>query len=182
MIALLLALLTPAQFVEEYYPYAKEVENRTGVCSEITLTVVAVESKWGSRAPYYNFFGIKSGPENGSLQRTVEYHTTTCREYPVIFQIEKRGDLYRYVVLDYFRCYPTPLEGFLGYAAIVEKYFPESWPYRTTPRKFFKIICPRYATSPAALALNLKVLKIINREINEYELRESEKICDEVRG
>src|SRR6478609_7714589 len=177
----LLALLTPAQFVEEYYPYAQQVEDCTGVCAEVILTVAAVETKWGERAPYNNFFGIKGTEENGALARTVEYHSNTCWNYPVVYKIEKRGNLYRYVVLDYFRCYPTPLEGFLGYATVVEKYFPEAWPYRTNPKKFFKIICPRYATSPAAYTLTTKVLKIINREINEYELRKGEEICNEVR-
>jgi len=177
MIALLLALL-PAQFIEEYYPYAKQVEECTGLSASAVLTVAAIETGWGKRATNNNFFGIKGTKENGALIRTIEYHPSTCVWYPKIESITLKGKLYRYVVWAYFRVYDTPMDSFCGYAAVVEKYFPSAWLLRCVPKKYFKEIAGKYATSPNAYALSIKVLKIVNREIYEYELHKSQEICD----
>jgi len=179
MILLLLALLSPAEFVEEYYPYAKQVEECTGISACIVLTQAAVETGWGKKVVGNNFFGIKGNKETGQLVRTIEYHPSTCVWYPKIESITLKGTKYRYVVWAYFRVYTTPMDSFCGYAAVVERFFPSAWLLRCDPKKYFKEISGKYATSPNAYALSIKVLKIVNREIYEYEkLSESQKICN----
>lgn len=175
---LLLTALTPSEFVTQYYPYAKEVEAATGLAANIILTQAAIETAWGRSVKQNNFFGVK-GP--GQLLKTVEYHNVTCIYYPEILSITKKGHRYRYVVRDYFRVYPTPMHSFMDFAQVIECSFPKAWQLRCEPYKFFKALEGKYATSPTAYTLSIKVLKIINREIYEYQLSESQAICDEVR-
>ena len=168
-----------SEFVLAYYSHAKEVERVTGLSANIILTQAANESSWGRSAKGNNFFGIKDvDGVNGNEQlcRTVEYHKGPCWPYPDVLSVTKKGDQYRYVVMDYFRKYGSPMEGFFHFSHVIECSFPGAWEYRCDPHKYFKNL-KGYATSPASYTLHLKVLRRINREIYEIELSKSAEIC-----
>jgi len=168
----LLLLLTVKSFIDLYYPIAKQIEVDCGIKAEITLTHAAIETGWGKHIKNNNMFGIKG---NGDLVKTTEYHNTTCVSYPTIFSITQQGSRYKYVVLDYFRCYDTVYASFRDYASLIECWYPSAWSSRTTPKNYFKGLKGKYATHPSAYTLQLKVLKIIT---NELKLREGSQVCN----
>lgn len=167
----LLLLLTVKSFLDLYYPTAKQIEQECGIRAEITLTHAAIETGWGKSIRNNNLFGIKG---NGDLVKTTEYHNTICVYYPEIFSITKIGDRYKYVVMDYFRCYDNPYASFRDYVTLIECYYPVAWKNRTTPTKYFKGLRGKYATHPSAYTLQLKVLKIVT---NELKLYKSSEVC-----
>lgn len=59
----------PEDFIASLYPFAKEVENKTGIDARLMLAQSALETGWGKHpilkqdgSPSFNLFGIKANP------------------------------------------------------------------------------------------------------------------------
>jgi flagellum-specific peptidoglycan hydrolase FlgJ len=170
-------LLVITEFVLAFYPHAKEAERLTGVPAEIILTQAAVESSWGRKAPFNNYFGISG---KGFTHKTIEYHPSPNVKYPHIYSITKHGNTYRYVVVKHFKNYPTPMHSFLDFATLIKNCYPKSYHYRCTPFLYFKHL-KGYATSSNAFTLHMKVHKIISKKVHEIKLSEGTSVCDGLR-
>lgn len=165
---LLILLLVPSlsrgqdkitDFICNYWAIAKQVGDSVGLHPQIILTQAAIESSWGTRVKNNNFFGVKSSRGAGALCKTVEYHDTTTVRYPHIFSITETKKGYRYVVLDWFKCYDSVEQSFYDYTVVVMRH-GKSY---CQPYKFYREI-NRYATDPQYYKLCVKVHKIIERE------------------
>lgn len=114
--------LTPKQFVDNFYPFAKQTEQKTGIDARFTLAQAALETGWGEHAPGNMFFGVKANPnttpENKrQLITTKEVMTTNGANFPKIISISAlTGGRFLYVVKDWFRKYDTPEESFTDHA------------------------------------------------------------------
>ena len=167
-----MAKLSPQGFVRAYYPYAKEVEYAEGVPAIVILGFASFESGWNEKVKGNNFFGIKdSDGVNGNEQLidTTEYHKTDKFKYPVIKSIIKIKEyLFKYLIKDYFRKYDSPYESFLDYAKFLKRNprykiaFTHSDPYKFAE----EIVKAGYATDPNYLVTLKKVMKMIEKNIN----------------
>ena len=117
--------MKPAEFVEQYLPFAKEDEALTKVPFLLTLAQGALESSWGENAPGNNFFGIKCGQYwNGKKQLLVthEIHDNANVHYPVVISVlPLNNGKFVYKVKDYFRVYDSPLDSFSDHSAVLNK-------------------------------------------------------------
>lgn len=108
--------LTPIEFTNAFYPFAKQTEEKTGISAIAILAQAALESGWGERAVGNAFFGVKdTDGVNGNEQLlvTTEYLKTATAKFPVILKVIKFSKtLWKYTVKDYFRKYRTPEECF----------------------------------------------------------------------
>ena len=114
--------MTPKDFVQVYYPFAKESEAKTGIDARFTLAQAALETGWGKSAPGNMFFGIKADPRKypeseRQLLTTSEVLSDDKQgaRFPVLISITPRPDgKYLYRVKDWFRKYKTPEGSFYG--------------------------------------------------------------------
>lgn len=94
--------LTPKEFTETYYFFAKQAELDEGVPALVSLSQAAFESGWNEKVKGNNLFGIKdTDGVNGNEQliTTTEYHKDDKVKYPVILSIKKIKDrLFKYLV------------------------------------------------------------------------------------
>ena len=121
-----MAKLTPKQFVEKFYPFAKQTEEKTGISAAFILAQAALESGWGGSVPGNMFFGIKDTDGingNEQLLRTTEVLKNPNVKFPEVISVTKRPDgKYLYVVKDWFRKYDTPEGSFTDHAAFFFAY------------------------------------------------------------
>ena len=93
-------------YVETYSPAAKKLSELSGIPAAIPLAVAGLESGWGESQLAQkgnNHFGIKArGKQKRYCLRTTEF---------------KRGRPYR--VLDCFRAYPSPEEGYFDFVRFI---------------------------------------------------------------
>lgn len=161
-----------SDFVIKYYPFAYETEKKSGISSVFILAQAALESGWGEAAPGNMFFGVKDTDGvngNEQLLRTVEYSKNETIKVPEI--ISKTFDplkkLYRFIVRDYFRKYPSPEESFTDHANffIQNGRYAKALLVKADPYRFAEEISKAgYATDPA-YALKLK---LIITDIEQY--------------
>lgn len=107
------------EFIKTLYPYAKQAETKYKVPALVALAQSALETGWGKKAPGNMFFGVKAGSKwtgKKQLLTTTEYHDTSGVDYPVIINIKKVENKYKYTVKDYFRAYDSPQGSFDDYA------------------------------------------------------------------
>lgn len=115
--------MTPKDFVNQFYPFAKMTQDKTGITAIAILAQAAVESGWGKAAPGNMFFGVKDKDGingNEQLLTTTEYSRRNDLKFPEILSITPvvlNGEKYfKYRVRDYFRMYSTPEECFTDHA------------------------------------------------------------------
>lgn len=93
-------------YLETYGPAAKKLSELSGIPAAIPLAVAGLESGWGESQLAQkgnNHFGIKArGKQKRYCLRTTEF---------------KRGRPYR--VLDCFRAYPSPEEGYFDFVRFI---------------------------------------------------------------
>lgn len=148
--------LTPLEFVNTYYGFAKKVQDKTGISAVFILAQSALESGWNEKAIGNMMFGVKASlkiPESKrQLITTTEYLKSANAKFPVVISITKQSNgLYKYKVKDWFRKYDTPEESFLDHA----KFFLENPRYakaltvKSDPNKFAEEVAKAgYATDP----------------------------------
>jgi flagellum-specific peptidoglycan hydrolase FlgJ len=166
--------MTPKEFVSQFYPFAKQTENLTGISAVAILAQAALESGWAKYAPGNMFFGVKDTDGvngNEQLLTTTEYSKRSDLNFPIIISITptvRNGQKYfKYVVKDYFRKYDTPEECFTDHT----KFFLNNPRYKTAltvktdPYKFIDEIAKAgYATDPNYS----DTLKSVARMIQKY--------------
>lgn len=163
--------LTPKQFVTAFLPYAKEVEQQTGVFAVTILVRAAIESGWGEKVIGNNFFGIKdTDGVNGNEQliTTTEYLKTPFAKFPVILKVVPFGNkIYKYLVKDYFRKYDTPKESFMDFANFLKRNPRYSQALKSSNALDMGVeICKAgYATDPTSVKLCAQVTDMIQKLI-----------------
>jgi len=115
--------LSPEDFTNLLYPYAKNTENTTGISAIAILAQAALESGWNSASIGWAYFGVKWNAAVGGdrqLITTTEYMSTPDAQFPVIESvtpIDRNGEtLYKYIIQDWFRKYDSPEESFTDHA------------------------------------------------------------------
>ncbi len=148
--------MTPQEFVNAYYGYAKKSEEKYGISAIAILSQAALESGWGKKAPGNNFFGIKDTDGvngNEQLVETTEYLKTDTVKFPKIISIvfDAVKKLYKYRVLAYFRKYNDAEDAFNQHAQffLKNKRYAEALKVKSDPYRFIEEIAKAgYATSP----------------------------------
>jgi flagellum-specific peptidoglycan hydrolase FlgJ len=148
--------MTPQEFINAYYGYAKKSEEKSGISAIATLSIAALESGWGKKAPGNNFFGIKDTDGvngNEQLVETTEYLKTDTVKFPKIISIvfDAVKKLYKYRVLAYFRKYNDAEDAFNQHAQffLKNKRYAEALKVKSDPYRFIEEIAKAgYATSP----------------------------------
>jgi flagellum-specific peptidoglycan hydrolase FlgJ len=150
--------MKPELFVDKYLAHAKKVEAKTGISAVATLTQAALESAWGDVAPGNMFFGVKDTDGingNEQLITTTEYSSRANLKFPVIISITpviRNGrKMFKYIIKDYFRKYPTPEECFNDHAQFFLKNsrYAKALVVKHNYNSFFEEIAKAgYATDP----------------------------------
>ena len=150
------------QFVQTYYPYAKEAEQRTGIPALFGLAQCALETGWGKTIKGNMLFGIKvgSGRNYGGWQgdkqliKTTEYSRISTKWFPVIlsgFPVQLASGKWKYRVLDNFRAYVSPLHSFIDWAGLLKSNarYRSAFQHTANPHQFANEIANAgYATDP----------------------------------
>lgn len=165
--------LTPKEFTQNYYFYAKQVEEIEGIPALVMLGQAAFESGWNEKVKGNNLFGIKDADGiNGNEQSitTTEYHSDDKRKYPVILSIKKIKDkLFKYLIKDYFRKYDSPYESFMDYAKFIKRNprYNEALKHTKDPFRFAEEVAKAgYATDPNYIVILKKVMLMIQKNIS----------------
>lgn len=166
--------MTPKEFVQEYLPYAKQTEEKTGIDARFTLAQAALESGWGKHAPGNMFFGVKAVKSTPNAKRqlltTTEYFTDDKQEYrfPEVIRIIKEGKRFKYTVKDWFRKYESPEESFTDHAQFFfdNKRYRTALDFRSDPYKFAEEIAKAgYATAPDYANILKSVIKTVEKNM-----------------
>lgn len=163
--------MSPELFVQTYYPAAKKTEHKTGFHFLIPLTQAALESDWGRKAPGNNFFGIKDTDGingNEQLLVTTEYLSSSKVKFPVVISVTKFGKLFKYMVRDWFRKYPSADLSFEDHVNFFLKNprYQKALQFRQNPGKFFEeIAAAGYATAPGYAQSLINVMESVKRRL-----------------
>jgi flagellum-specific peptidoglycan hydrolase FlgJ len=163
-----------SDFVKNFYPSAKKVQDKTGISALAILTQAAVESAWGKVAPGNMFFGVKdTDGVNGNEQLliTTEYSRRSDLKFPVILSktiVLRNGQKYfKYRVKDYFRKYDTPEKCFEDHAQFFlrNKRYSNALLVKNDTYKFIDEIAKAgYATDPDYV----KTLKSVAKSLEKF--------------
>jgi len=164
--------MTNDEFINKFWPYAKEIQRRYKIPAETALAQAALESGWGNSAPGYMLFGIKATSSwNGQKQllTTTEYHdNANVTGYPKILSIEKLSSgRYKYRVQTYFRKYNSYLESFDDYGKLLSgaSRYQSAFNYKNDPYKFAKAIADAgYSTSSSYYTQVAKIIDDIKKK------------------
>jgi len=116
--------MKPQEFVNKYYPFAREVEKETQIPAVAILAQAALESGWGKRDIGNNLFGVKYRKGDWGSQRvlTTEY-ADRPEAYPekdvVSMDYIPSINKYKFKVYQKFADYPTPKEAFLAHSRLL---------------------------------------------------------------
>lgn len=168
--------MTPKQFIQQYYPYAFQTEQKTGISARFILAQAALESGWGKSVPGNMFFGVKANPsttpENKrQLIRTTEVFKDDNQGYkfPVVISISKRKDgKFLYVVKDWFRKYDTPEECFTDHSKFFfnNARYSKALEVKSDPYKFATEVAKAgYATAPNYEKVLHDMIKTIDKNM-----------------
>lgn len=158
---------------------AVEPERLTGLPAAITAAQAILESGWLKNAPGNNAFGVKAKPGEGQLLETTEWFTASELER---FLASGPGRTARktnstrggghlgpvrtmYIVLDWFRVYPTLAESFADHARLITEghRYAEKWrafQVHKNPVMLLREIAGIYATAPNYAEAVLKVMRM----------------------
>jgi flagellar protein FlgJ len=167
--------MKPKDFTKQFYPFAKQTQDKTGISAIAILAQAALESGWGEHAPGNMFFGIKDTDGiNGNEQLiiTTEYSRRSDLKFPEIISITpctRNGQKYfKYKVKTYFLKYENPEQSFTEHT----KFFFINSRYKTAltvkddPYKFIDEIAKAgYATGPGYAETLKSVARIIEKEL-----------------
>jgi flagellum-specific peptidoglycan hydrolase FlgJ len=168
--------MKPQEFVQQFLPFAKQTQEKTGIPAVAILAQAALESGWGKAAPGNMFFGVKDVDGiNGNEQLiiTTEYSKRADLKFPEIISITpviRNGQKYfKYKVKDFFRKYETPEESFTDHANffIKNKRYAKAMQVCHDCNLFISAIAEAgYATAPDYAKQLGAVVKTINKHID----------------
>lgn len=151
---------SPDKFIESLYPYAKQVEQETGIDARLMLAQSALETGWGQHqilkqdgSPSHNLFGIKAqqGWEGDAAQ---------------IMTTEYRGGLAMKEQAS-FRAYGSYGQSFRDYAQFLQSNdrYQSALEQASDPEKFaYALQASGYATDPDYAQ---KINRIMDRYISD---------------
>jgi len=146
--------MTPEQFVKYYHPFAKKVQDKTGISAIALLAQSAHETGWGAKVVGNMMFGVKDTDGlngNEQLIATTEYHLTNKVKYPVILSITRVGNRFKYLIKDWFRKYDSSEQSFMDHALFIKSNprYKTAWNVRHNPELFLSFVASAgYATDP----------------------------------
>jgi flagellum-specific peptidoglycan hydrolase FlgJ len=162
-------------FVNVLYPPALELEkNNQGAPALFVLAQSALETGWGKSAPQNMYFGVKATPAwRGRRQylRTFEIYNGTPPRLNSMNQpieiISRKGN--RYVIMDWFRAYNTPIESLRDHLALMKtKRYIGAFTHRASPEKFAEFVAKAgYATAENYLPSLLKTIQMIRNIVGK---------------
>lgn len=168
--------MKPKEFVQQYYPFAKQTEQKTGISAIAILAQAALESNWGKAAPGNMFFGVKDTDGingNEQLLTTTEYSRSANLKFPEIISITpviRNGQKwFKYKVKDYFRKYETPEQCFTdhGNFFLKNRRYAKALAVKNDPYKFIEEVAKAgYATAPNYASVLKSVARIIETSLN----------------
>ena len=158
------------EFVRTYRPHAEANEARTRIPWLVTLAQAALESAWGKRTCGNNMFGIKAKPSIPESQRklctTKEVHKSPNVKYPEVISVTPRSDgRYDYVVRDWFRAFPSPVDSFGHHARVLQHpRYAKAFNHTDDPYAFAdEVAAGGYATAPNYASVLKGVMKLIEK-------------------
>ncbi len=167
--------MRPKEFVQKYYPFAKQTEQKIGISAIAILAQAALESNWGKAAPGNMFFGVKDTDGingNEQLLTTTEYSRSANLKFPEIISITpviRNGQKwFKYKVKDYFRKYDTPEQCFTdhGNFFLKNKRYAKALAVKNDPYKFIEEVAKAgYATAPNYASILKSVARMIEKHI-----------------
>lgn len=163
--------MTPKAFKSKYMPFALQTQQKSGIDAYAILAQSAVETGWGEKAPGNMMFGIKDTDGingNEQLITTTEYLKNPNGKFPkvisVIWQPAKR--LYKYIVQDWFRKYPSPEVSFTDHANFFLKNprYADALRVKHDAKFFIKAIAKAgYATDPNYADLLCRIVDMLKK-------------------
>ena len=166
--------MRPNEFVNAYLSYAKQTEEKTGICASFTLAQAALETGWGKHAPGNMFFGVKANPvttpeDKRQLITTREILAKPNVQFPQVISVTPlKSGKYMYIVKDWFRKYETPEESFTDHARLFtqNKRYAKAMEIKTDPYKFAEEVAKAgYATAPNYAESLKAVIRTIEKHI-----------------
>lgn len=150
---------TPAEFVAQILPYAKEAAESLGVDYKVLLAQSALESGWGKSNNGNNLFGIKASANwqgDKSSAKTVEYI---------------QGEIQRPV--EDFRAYNSHQASFIDYADLIKSVSRyDAAVGEKDPKKYIAALhSAGYATDPNYVK---KVMSVYNSESMRHAIAHAE--------
>ena len=168
--------MTPKEYILTYRKAATSAESQFGISADFLLAQTALESGWGSKAPGFNFGGIKDTDGingNEQLITTTEYLRTSTAKFPAILSkiFVPAKKLWKYVVRDYFRKYNSAEEYFVEHCKffLKNKRYAEALKVKHDPYLFAAAVAkagyatdPNYAKSLSAVINTVRNTRIKN--------------------
>lgn len=167
--------MTPKEFCKWLAPSTYN----TDISPVFIIAQAALESGWGgSTIGRYNLFGITRGSwpaDKCILVTTHEYYKTkgvkfNAPEQVVSIEYVPNKKMYRYTCKRLFRNYATLGEALRDHAAVLQKSWPDAWPYRMSPENYVKKIQAghkKYATSPTYVQTMTKMFAMVRKAMKE---------------
>ena len=156
---------SPDKYIASLYPYAKQVEQETGIDARLMLAQSALETGWGKHqilnddgSPSHNLFGIKA--QSGWSGEVTNITTTEFRQG---IAMKEKAD---------FRVYPSYVESFTDYANFLSSNarYEKALKQAEQPSEFARQLQDAgYATDPDYAN---KINRIIDRYMNIDDLSE----------
>lgn len=165
--------MTPEQFVKTFYPYAKKVQDRTGISAVALLAQSAHETGWGKKAVGNMMFGVKDTDGingNEQLITTTEYVKNQHTIFPVVLKktfIKALGK-WKLIVKDWFRKYDSAEQSFFDHAEFLRKNprYKVAMTYKENATIFLTHIARAgYATDPNYEKLMMQMVDSINKRL-----------------
>lgn len=173
-----MAKMTPKEFCKWLAPSAYN----TDISPVFIIAQAALESGWnGSTIGKYNLFGITRGSwpvDKCILVTTHEYFRTksvkfNAPEKVVSIQYVASKRMYRYTVKRLFRNYATLAEALRDHTNVLQKSFPDAWPYRKSPEVYVEKIQTgkkKYATSPTYVQTMCKMFAMVRKAMKDVSV------------
>lgn len=164
--------MTSDEFIKQFLPVAKKVEQETGIWYEAQLVQSAVETGWGTRVKGNNYFGIKGKQQ---LVLTREVHDNPNVKYPEVKSItpfiEDGKQQYEYIVKTWFSSYATPIDSFRAYAEFIKTNprYTKALQQTTVEGYLQEVARAKYATGLNYEQTLLDVLKSVRKRLNTNE-------------
>lgn len=164
-------VMKPKEFKNKFMPYALQTQQKTGIDAYAILAQSAVESGWGEKAPGNMMFGVKDTDGingNEQLITTTEYLKTANAKFPSIISIvwQPAKKLYKYIVKDWFRKYPSPEVSFTDHANFFfnNKRYAEALRVKHDAKLFIRAIAKAgYASDPNYANVLCNVVDLLKR-------------------
>lgn len=164
--------MKPEEFVQKYYPLAKEIESETTIPALAIMAQAALESGWGNKGIGNNLFGIKYKKGDPGFQKvlTTEYskRDDLFPEDEIVSKVfVKETGKFKYKIWQYFADYPTAKDGFMAHAKLLltDRYVG-CLRYKDDPEKYLECVWRSgYATDPNYAVKMRAMIKSIKKRI-----------------